>query len=65
MHPRTPLGVPAVATFVGPSIKSVEGLNAEQALATLRDILAKPKGVVRNVVSLKSPRTSAKTPTEA
>ena len=35
--------------LVGPSIKNVDGLNAEQALAMLRDILAKPKGVVRLV----------------
>lgn len=33
--------------LVGPSIKNVDGLNAEQALAMLRDILAKPKGVIR------------------
>jgi len=35
--------------LVGPSIKSAEGLNAEQALAMLRDILGKTKGVVRLV----------------
>lgn len=33
--------------LVGPSIKNVDGLNAEQASAMLRDILAKPKGVIR------------------
>lgn len=33
--------------LVGPSIKDVDGLNAEQALARLRDILAKPKSVIR------------------
>ena len=35
--------------LVGPSIKNVDGLDAGQALAMLRDILAKPKGVVRLV----------------
>lgn len=47
------LGAPylldAKTRLVGPSIKDVDGLNAEQALATLRDMLAKPKGVVRLV----------------
>ncbi len=33
--------------LVGPSINNVDGLNAEQALSKLRDILAKPKGVIR------------------
>jgi hypothetical protein len=35
--------------LVGPTIESVDGLNAGQALAKLRDILAKPKGIVRLV----------------
>ncbi|KQV97997.1 exonuclease SbcCD subunit D C-terminal domain-containing protein [Rhizobacter sp. Root1221] len=35
--------------LVGPSIKDVDGLTAEQALAMLRGILVKPKGVVRLV----------------
>ena len=39
----------AQTRLVGPSIKNVDGLNAEQALAMLRDILAKPKGIVRLV----------------
>ena len=33
--------------LVGPSIDNVDGLNAELALSKLRDILAKPKGVIR------------------
>lgn len=39
----------AQTRLVGPSINNVDGLNAEQALAMLRDILAKPNGVVRLV----------------
>jgi hypothetical protein len=35
--------------LMGSSIKSADGLNAEQALALLRDILGKPKGIVRLV----------------
>ena len=39
----------AQTRLIGPSITNVDGLNAEQALTMLRDILAKPKGVVRLV----------------
>jgi hypothetical protein len=39
----------AQTRLIGPSINNADGLNAEQALAMLRDILAKPKGVVRLV----------------
>ena len=39
----------AQTRLTGPSIKNVDGLNAEQALAMLRDSLTKPKGVVRLV----------------
>lgn len=39
----------AQTRLVGPSIKDVDGLTAEQALAMLRGILVKPKGVVRLV----------------
>lgn len=35
--------------LTGPSINSTNGLNAEQAVAMLRDILSKPKGIVRLV----------------
>jgi hypothetical protein len=35
--------------LTGPSIDSARGLNAEEALATLRDILRKPKSIVRLV----------------
>lgn len=35
--------------LTGPSIDNANGLNAEQALAKLRDILRKPKGIVRLV----------------
>lgn len=39
----------AQTRLVGPSIKDVDGLTAEHALAMLRGILAEPKGVVRLV----------------
>lgn len=39
----------AQTRLIGPSITNVDGLNAEQGVAMLRDILAKPKGVVRLV----------------
>ena len=39
----------AQTRLVGPSINNLDGLNAEQALAILRDILARPKGIVRLV----------------
>jgi hypothetical protein len=45
----SPYLLDAQTRLIGPSIKNVDGLNAEQALAMLRDILAKPKGVVRLV----------------
>lgn len=35
--------------LVGPTIKNADGLNAEQGLAMLREILSRPKGVVRLV----------------
>jgi hypothetical protein len=37
------------ARLVGPSIKDADGLNAEQAIARLRQILVQPKGIVRLV----------------
>jgi hypothetical protein len=45
----TPYLLDAQTRLVGPSIKNVDGLNAEQAVEILRDILAKPKGIVRLV----------------
>lgn len=39
----------AQTRLVGPSIKDVAGLTAEQALAKLRGILSTPKGIVRLV----------------
>lgn len=39
----------AQTRLVGPSIKDVDGLTAEQALVMLRGILVRPKGVVRLV----------------
>lgn len=35
--------------LLGPSIQDADGLTAEQALSVLRDILSRPKGVVRLV----------------
>lgn len=46
---EAPYLLDAQSRLTGPSLKNADGLNAEQALAMLRDILSKPKGVVRLV----------------
>ncbi|CAG0934837.1 hypothetical protein RHDC3_03100 [Rhodocyclaceae bacterium] len=46
---NAPYLLDAQTRLVGPSIKDVDGLNAASALAMLRDVLSRPKGVVRLV----------------
>lgn len=45
----SPYLLDAQTRLVGPSIQNTDGLDAERALVLLREILAKPKGIVRLV----------------